>query len=256
MKLSKIIQKLDQFAPPEIAPFDYAGFLIPSSEKEIKKIGLTLDATLYTLQKAAAEQCDLLLTHHGPLQKSFSPTSVLDQRRIAFAKQHNLALYRMHLNLDFCSQGNAEILCQLLRFRAIHPAPTSLQGNNLAIGAFVAEGKFTLHSLIKRVKRLHPHSLRVVPSTKRVFHRVAVAPGAGFEPEFLEQIPNIDAFISGELQHITIVRAIDLDICLLEATHASSENEPLRQISGILQNLLHIPVFFIESEDRLQVIPL
>lgn len=255
MKLSQVIQKLDFFANPKIGSFDYVGFLVRGSNKQVNRIGITLDASLKTIQKSIANQCNLLITHHGPNGANFDLKSALDKKRILLARENNLSIYRMHLNLDFCKNGNGETLCKLLGFSNFKSAPTIYKSNRLKTGAYIIEGKFSLENLISRIKKISPRSIRVSKSTKKIFTKIAVAPGGGFEPEFLEQLIGIDAFISGELNHISIIRAIDLDICLVEATHASTENEPLKIISKQLQKLLNLPVIFIESEDTLEVIP-
>ena len=257
MFLSEAIKILDSFAPPLLTKFDYAGFLVGGEEKEVKRVGITLDPTLQTIQEAANKHCDLLITHHGPDEKTFNLASSLDQKRIQLAMDNYLPIYRMHLNLDFCAQGNSETLTKLLGFSHVAAQPIRYKEYSLSpVGMHIATGVFTLDDLIARVKKLNPNSLRVVPSSKKVFKTVAVAPGQGFIPEFLEQIPNVDAYISGEINHVAIVRAIDLDICLIEATHAATENEPLKIIAKQLTTLLSLPVIYLESEDRLQVIPL
>lgn len=257
MKLSSVINKLDTFAPPAIAEFDYTGFLVHSAEKKIAKIGITLDPTLMTIQEAIDEKCDLLITHHGPDEKTFNNKSALDRKRVALAKKYSLPIYRMHLNLDFCPKGNSEILAKLLGFSNVKGRPIAYKEFALnPVGIHVATGNFTLENILSRVKKLHPHSLRVIPSSKKRFKTVAIAPGQGFIPEFFEQIPKLDVYISGELNHISIVRAIDLDICLIEATHMATENEPLKVIANHLEKMLKLPVVYIESDDNMQVIPL
>lgn len=257
MQLTKVLKQLDQFAPPSIALFDYAGLLVKTKNKNIEKIGLTLDATLKTIQDAIDSNCDLLITHHGPDEKAFNPNSKLDTKRIALAKKTNLPIYRMHLNLDFCIGGNSETLTKLLGFKKVKALPITYKGFTLTpTGIHIATGNFTLPNLISRVKKLHPTSLRVIPSSKKVFKKIAVAPGEGFKSEFFEQIDSLDAYISGELNHIAITRALDLNICLIEATHASTENEPLKVIATKLESLLALPVIFLESVDNIKVINL
>src|SRR6185503_4383169 len=100
----------------------------------IKKIGITLDASLHTIQKALDNNCDLLITHHGPLDKDFDLNSVLDQKRIYLAQENNLPIFRMHLNLDFCKDGNAETLTRLLGFSKFAAASTIYHGISLKMG--------------------------------------------------------------------------------------------------------------------------
>ncbi|MBI3980704.1 Nif3-like dinuclear metal center hexameric protein [Candidatus Microgenomates bacterium] len=254
--LYQVIEGLNKFAPPEIAAFDFAGLLVDSDSKSIRKIGITLDATLTTISEAVTNKCDLLITHHGPDDKTFHEISGLDRKRIALALSANLPIFRMHLNLDFCTNGNSETLCKLLGFEKFKPTWTIYQGHKLETGAHFIDGYFLLEDLLERVKRLIPNSVRIVPSSKKMFKRLAITPGGGFEPCFLEQLPSPDVFISGELNHIAIVRAIDLNICLIEATHASTENEPLKLIAKRLEKFLGIQVVFIESRDNIKVVRL
>ncbi len=65
MKCSEFIKILKQQADETYAcSWDNVGLLVGSSEKEIHKIYIALDASDEAIAEAIAERADLLLTHH------------------------------------------------------------------------------------------------------------------------------------------------------------------------------------------------
>ncbi|MDM7919585.1 MAG: Nif3-like dinuclear metal center hexameric protein, partial [Methanosarcina sp.] len=66
MKITKIVQILEEIAPPELADdFDKGRIgLILELKDEINRIAVALDANSYVLEKAAEIGADMLITHH------------------------------------------------------------------------------------------------------------------------------------------------------------------------------------------------
>ncbi|RPJ71329.1 MAG: Nif3-like dinuclear metal center hexameric protein, partial [Alphaproteobacteria bacterium] len=66
MELVKIVDILEEIAPPELADdFDEGRIgLILDLENSVEKIAVALDANSYVLKKAADMRADLLITHH------------------------------------------------------------------------------------------------------------------------------------------------------------------------------------------------
>jgi dinuclear metal center YbgI/SA1388 family protein len=255
MNINTLVKKLEKFAPVDLAKKDHVGIIIDGGKVEIRKIGLTLDANLKNIKTAAKEKCDFLISHHGPDEAKFEEIEGLDAKRINLALSNNLTVYRWHLCLDSCKNGIEDQLCKILGFKKFKRVPVKYKGEKLPAAARIVEGNYTLKDLISKVKRLKPNSLRYIDSGKRIYKRIAITSGEGFVPSFLEQL-NPNAFISGQLEHITIIRALDLGITLIEATHASTEDVPLKLIAPVLAKLLNLPVIHIPTDDRIQVVHL
>lgn len=73
MKVETIIKELDLEFPRTLAmDWDNPGLQVGSSQKEVKKVLVALDATNEVIEECIAWHADLLLTHH----RFCSPASV------------------------------------------------------------------------------------------------------------------------------------------------------------------------------------
>lgn len=95
MDKKEIIQKIEQFAPPELAEsWDCSGWLVQTQNKEISKIILSLTVTQDIVNQALKNNCDMIISHH-PL--FFVP--------IEFKK---IDIYCAHTNLDRTNGGTTD----------------------------------------------------------------------------------------------------------------------------------------------------
>jgi len=83
MELKKIVEILEEIAPPELAEdFDEGRIgLILNLENDVKKIAVALDANTYVLGKAAEIGADLLITHHTLI---FRPVNIISKPLLGF----------------------------------------------------------------------------------------------------------------------------------------------------------------------------
>ncbi len=81
---------------------------------EIQKVGFAVDACISTFEKAEKLGVDLLVVHHGIKWRPQKDRD-LENRRAAYLKKSNMALYAAHLPLDLHEEyGNNMQLCRLL----------------------------------------------------------------------------------------------------------------------------------------------
>lgn len=252
--LDKVIGKFELFAPSSLAQFDYAGLLLGDARKNVKRIGLTLDFSLLAMQKAVELQCDALITHHGPTRFDM-PILGNIAGKIRFCSEHNLPVYRAHLNLDFCDGGIIETLCFLMGFK---PQETILRYGEHTIknGVRLVEEKMTLRELLRRTKKLHPKTIRMAGPERNEFHRIAITSGQGFFETFMGQLSPLDLYIAGEFEQEAVRAAEDMGITLLELTHHASEARPLELIAPRLSKILGVEVVFIETPDSIRPVSL
>jgi GTP cyclohydrolase I len=252
--LKNIIKKLEKFASPKLAPFDYVGLIQGDLNQKISKIGLSLDYSLHTIQKAVKEECQLLITHHGPEDNNI-PVFGNSLAKQNLAAKSNLAIYRCHLNLDFCKHGIIEELCCLLDIPA---KPASLVYNSHRIYGgvrFTKNYPMTLQELINRAQALNCPYIRFAGKKLSRFKRIAITSGQGFIPEFFDQL-RPEVYIAGEFEHEANEYARDLGIMLVELSHYASESKPLELIADTLTNLLKIQVKYITNPDTIQCLKL
>ncbi len=250
MKLSEIIEVMEEFAPPKLAEFDYVGLLYGDLEKDIEKIGIALDYSLSSINEAINRGCGLLIVHHGPENKKLES---LGEEELKLISKNNIAVYRAHLNFDFTKDGIIDNLCKVMEFKAA-PAKTVYEGHEINGGVYLSHDNLTFEQIIDKIKKLCPNSIRIAGTKKPIYRKVAISSGAGFKPTFFTQL-RPDAYISGELTQEAIRAAEDLRITLFEATHYSTETLPLKMISEKLKRLLpEIKVEFIDIPDSLEAV--
>ena len=118
MKISEVINCLEQFAPPALQEdYDNAGLLIGSPQDECSGILTTLDVTENVIDEAARKNCNLIVAHHPIIFKGLKKISrnTYVERCIIAAIKNNIALYAIHTNLDNVVNGVNQKIAQKLQ---------------------------------------------------------------------------------------------------------------------------------------------
>lgn len=145
MKLKTISKVLDRGFRIELAEeWDNCGLLVGDPEKNIKRIGVSLDVELETIAECKKHKLDLLVTHHPlflkPLKRVHNSGRVGE---ILFSLiRNNTALYCAHTNIDQLEWGTPMQLSRKLGLNYIRPLVTSGQSALMKLHIFVP-GNFT-----------------------------------------------------------------------------------------------------------------
>tara|TARA_B100000886_G_scaffold336402_1_gene295123 strand:- start:377 stop:1480 length:1104 start_codon:yes stop_codon:yes gene_type:complete len=118
MKLSKIIQSLEDWAPSIYQePYDNSGLIIGDSNSDISGCLITLDITEEVVDEAIKKNCNLIISHHPILFKSINKInfSNWESRVIRKSIQNNINIYSLHTNLDNISNGVNKKICDILK---------------------------------------------------------------------------------------------------------------------------------------------
>jgi len=103
MKLHELTNHLESIAPLDYQePYDNAGLLVGSPDKEVNQALLSLDCTEAVVDEAIALGCDLVISHHPIVFKGlkrFNGNTYVE-RVVMKAIKHDIALYAIHTNLD------------------------------------------------------------------------------------------------------------------------------------------------------------
>jgi len=103
MKISQIIETLEDFAPPVLQEsFDNSGLQVGDSSQNVKGILLCLDVTEEVLNEALELECNLIISHHPllfkPIKKLTGKTYM--ERCVIKACKNDLVIYAAHTNID------------------------------------------------------------------------------------------------------------------------------------------------------------
>ncbi len=246
MKITKIVQILEEIAPPELADdFDKGRIgLILELKDEINRIAVALDANSYVLEKAAEIGADMLITHHTLI---FHPVNIISKPLAASLKtalENGISLYSMHTNYDRAEGGINDVLAARIGLKNIMAPEIGRIGeietcSSAELAAHVSD---CLQTPVMYV------------GEKQEINKVMVVGGSGFRSEFLEiaRENGVDAFISSELKH-DVLRTHE-DICLIDATHYATENPGMESLCSRLSKLPGIEVVFIDQPSGLKTV--
>ncbi|KAI5103114.1 NIF3-like protein 1, partial [Silurus meridionalis] len=108
MDLKTVLEVLEQFAPLSLAEsWDNVGLLVePGKQRPIKTILLTNDLTADVMDEAEAMACDLIISYHPPLFRSFKRLVQKDwkQQLAIRAIESGIAVFSPHTSWD-CVKG-------------------------------------------------------------------------------------------------------------------------------------------------------
>ena len=246
MELVKIVEILEEIAPPELADdFDEGRIgLILGLENNVERIAVALDANSYVLKKAAEMRADLLITHHTLIFHPINKISKSLAESLRIALENGISLYSMHTNYDRAEGGINDVLAARLGLRNIETAE---------IGRIGEIEPCSSAELASRVSECLQTPV-MYAGEKEDIRRVMVIGGSGFRSEFLEiaRENKVDAFVSSELKH-DVLRAYG-DLCLIDATHYATENPGMEALCSRLRELPGIEVEFIEQPSGLKAI--
>jgi dinuclear metal center YbgI/SA1388 family protein len=246
MELRKVVEILEEIAPPELADdFDEGRIgLILDLENNIERIAVALDASSYVLKKAAEMRANLLVTHHTLIFHPINKVSKSLAESLKLALDNGISLYSMHTNYDRAEGGINDVLAARLGLKNIKNAEIGRIGEiepcaSAELASHVSE---TLQTPV------------VYVGEKEEVRRVMVVGGSGFSTEFLEiaRENRVDAFVSSELKH-NILREYE-DLCLIDATHYATENPGMEALCSRLREILGLEVEFIEQPSGLKAI--
>ena len=122
MKLTKIIDSLEKWAPPIYQEsYDNSGLLIGNKRNEIKGCLISLDCTEKVIDEALKKDCNLIISHHPlifePIKSIISDSWI--SRTIEKAIKNNINIYAFHTNLDNVITGVNKKISDLIGLKNI-----------------------------------------------------------------------------------------------------------------------------------------
>lgn len=137
--IRQIAEAMEKFTPARLAePWDQIGLFLGSPDQEVKKVRLALGVSPEVVTEAAADQVDLLITHHPIWLKPptfFSETTV-EGKMMATLIRNRIGLFSAHTNLDACRGGVNDALADLLNLEEVKPL-SQVQEEWLKLTVFV-----------------------------------------------------------------------------------------------------------------------
>jgi dinuclear metal center YbgI/SA1388 family protein len=214
----------------------------------VSKIGAAVDASSRTIEMAISERVDLLVIHHGIFWGGVSPVTGPVYRRLAKAMEADLAIYSVHLPLDFHPEiGNNVLLADALGLTPVSPfwfSKGRAQGYLSTVGLELSE-------LVVRAERVLGRKIWYCPAGPSCARRIGIVTGGAGSHLVEVAAEGVDTFVTGEGPHHTFVLAEELGINLLYGGHYATETFGVKALAARLAEKFSLPWTFLDHPSDL-----
>ncbi|WP_436933665.1 Nif3-like dinuclear metal center hexameric protein [Halovenus marina] len=230
----KLDERLDTDAYADLDASEN-GLQVGPASQEVDTVAFAVDAAVETIDRAAAADADLLVTHHGISWGGLDRVTDSAYRRIAPLIDSDIALYAAHLPLDgHQTHGNAAGVADALDLN--NRAPFGELGPEYVGQRGVLPESTTIDEFTDQLGGkldADPQVLDFGPSTIR---DVAVVTGSGVD--WLEEANrhDVDAFVTGEGKQKVYHEAREAGIHVLLAGHYATETFGVRSLQELVDS--------------------
>ncbi|MFL5845805.1 MAG: Nif3-like dinuclear metal center hexameric protein [Solirubrobacteraceae bacterium] len=224
-----LIGWLDELLKPRSFE-DYGpnGLQVPGSET-VQTVVTGVSAGLELFERAAAEDADLVLVHHGLLWSGPPrPIDLPAKRRLQALFDHDMSLAAYHLPLDaHLEHGNNALLAQALGAELVGP-----------FAGIGVEARFpapiTADELVRRVSDVTRREPTTVLGGPGEVASLSIVSGAG-QGHLLDAIAaGHDAFLTGEASERNFNEAREAGVHFVAAGHYATETLGVQRLGELL----------------------
>ena len=244
-KLHKITSWLDDYLNHDsIADYPNAhnGLQVENSGN-VQVVAAAVDASLDTIRKAAEENVDLLIVHHGLYWQGVEMLRGSWKEKCKLLLDNNIAVYSSHIPLDIHPEvGNNILLAKALGMTEIEHC---IPWKNVNIGV---KGK--LNKNREQLKHSLTELLELEPFTcfrgeNEIDELYLITGGAGTHLKEVYELGGKN-FLSGEGSQWTVPYAEEKDMNYLLANHYATETFGVKELSKIIHEKFSTtqPTFF------------
>ncbi len=247
VSLDRIVRHCDLLLQPErFADYERAwNGLQVANRGTVRRIAACVDATLATVEMAAAAGADLMVVHHGLFWAQTTPWTGRRYELIRRLVEADIAIYSQHLPLDGHPRlGNAARLAAALQLGRCKPF-FSRKGVTLGVQATL-QRPLRREALAARLAVVLGAAPTVLPGGGPDCRRIGICTGgAGAE---LEQAAaeGVDTFITGEGPHWTFALAEEAGINVFYGGHYATETFGVKALAENIAKRFRLPWLFLD----------
>jgi dinuclear metal center YbgI/SA1388 family protein len=217
--------------------------------REISIVGFAVDACISTFEKAKKQDVDLLVVHHGITWRPQKDKGLAD-KRAAYLKKNNMALYAAHLPLDLHKEyGNNMQLARLLdvqgprRFGNYHGIKIGYAGD--------FKKPANLSSIAKKLNAHLKSTCRIYRFGKEQIRSIGIVSGGGGSMLADAVKERLDCFLVGEIDLAIYNAAKEHEMNLIVAGHYATETVGVKALIPFVRNSFNVKTVFITDQKDL-----
>lgn len=187
-------------------------------EKDILKIGFSINLTPDIIEEAKEKQVDLILTHHNIWEDHLE----MREECIRLLETYNIIHFFNHLPLDSSEFGPSWALAEALEVNITNKIS---EYENFHFGVVGDIKPISLAELKLKVEDVMTHDVRVWKNNDRIIKRIGIVSGSGKDLASLHDahIHNCDAYITGEKSLTTLLYAKHIGLNFILGSHTFTE---------------------------------
>ncbi|MBT8145685.1 MAG: Nif3-like dinuclear metal center hexameric protein [Gammaproteobacteria bacterium] len=216
---------------------------------EINTLITGVTACQALVDRAAADNADMLLVHHGYFWRGEDPTLTgIKRARVQALLAHDINLFAYHLPLDVHPElGNNAQLGKLLGLRTSGEFANH-NGRNIGLIGSLEIGCSTQDFAELLETRLQRKPL-VVDGAKNIIKTIAWCSGAA--QNYIEEAvaAGVDAFVTGEVSEPTVHIARESGIAFFSAGHHATERYGVQAVGDYLADKYQLQHQFIDIDN-------
>ena len=252
--IGNIFNKIDSLAPFRNADgFDNSGLLVGSRQDEVKRVLLSLDATLAVVDEAAEKGCQLVITHHPVL---FNAIKKLDISHPAVRlARYGIGCICAHTNLDSAEYNISDIMCRLLDlvpnegFLAVNRCDAET-GAPVGYGRVADCESISPKELAQKAKGAFGCDFVRYVDGERPITRIALCSGAGGDFAFECLNHGAQAYITADIKHHEMLDANDMGLTIIDCGHFNTEVIVLDYLKEVLEAEFEDVEFIISKTEN------
>lgn len=217
-----------------------------NAQAECRKIAFAVDASLASIEQAAANNADMLVVHHG-LSWGGEPRrwNGMTGKRFAALFENHLALYAVHLPLDAHNvYGNNAVLCDLME---LQQKQEFFAYHGMNIGWIGERGKIGVEALAGKASLNRPYKLYPAPGGAQMVQKIAVVSGGGGMDGLEAAIAaGADVLVTGEFEHSMYHLVQESKTHVIALGHYYSEVHGVQSLRKLIEKEFALPTVFLD----------
>jgi len=213
--------------------------------KEIKRIGYSVNLTKDIINQAKNKKIDLLLTHHNVWEDHFE----LRDDCLKLLEDNELIHYFNHLPLDSMPFGPTGRLAEDLNLKTIAKISQYENFHFGVVGEF--EKPISLKQFTSEVEKIMKHEVRVWKNNDRLIKRVGIVSGSGSDLESLHDahVFLCDAYLTGEKKLKSLLYAKHTEMNFILGSHTFTELGGISAYAHLIKEKMN-DIELIELKDE------
>lgn len=219
-------------------------------DRPVRRVAAAVDASASVIDRAVAEEVDLLVVHHGLFWGGLRPVTDRHYRKLSQLIRAGVALYSVHLPLDAHPEiGNSALLVRGMGLEVEAPFG-EYKGVSIGWRARTPD-PWSAGTLATRAAGAVAGEVQRMGHGPELIRTVAVVTGSG--ASFLDEAASqgVDALVTGEAAHHNYMDACELGVHLLLAGHYATETFGVRALVARIADQFGVESLFIDDPSGL-----